>query len=185
MPDAVGPLVTVTKTYLAMTREQFTPTFSDDPDLLDMQSREPLPDFYRFLYATVGRDYEWIDRLGWSDEQLCAHLANPAITLLVLYVRGTPAGYAELNADADEHSTDLTYFGLFPAFHGRGLGKHFLSVALRRAFDDGATRVTVNTNTLDGPHALANYRARGFVPYKTEQYQHRLSRTADGMPDAE
>jgi ribosomal protein S18 acetylase RimI-like enzyme len=183
MSDAPGSLVTVTKTYLEMTREQFTPTLLDDPDLLVLQSREPLPDFYRFLYTTVGRDYEWIDRLGWSDEQLREHLANPAITLLVLYVRGTPAGYAELNTDANEPGTDLTYFGLFPAFHGRGLGKHFLSAAVQRAFEDGAARVWLNTNTLDGQHALANYRARGFVPYKTEQYQHRLSGAADGVPD--
>lgn len=175
MTDAAGSLVTVTKTFLEMAREQFTPTLLDDPDLVVMQAREPLPEFYRFLYGTVGRDYEWVDRLGWSDEQLRDHMTNPAITILVLYVRGTPAGYAELNTAAREPGTDLAYFGLFPAFHGRGLGKHFLSVAVQRAFDDGATRVWLNTNTLDGQHALANYRARGFVPYKTEEYQHSMS----------
>lgn len=175
MSAADGPLVTVTKTYLAMTREQFRPTLLDDPDVTAVQSRETFPDFYRFLYGTVGRDYEWIDRLYWTDEQLRKHLANPAITVLVFSVRGTPAGFAELNAEADERGTDLTYFGLFPAFHGRGLGKHFLSVAVQRAFDDGAARVLVNTNTLDGQYALANYQARGFVPYKTEDYQHRMS----------
>jgi ribosomal protein S18 acetylase RimI-like enzyme len=175
MPDAAGATVTVTKTFLAMGREQFRPSLLDDPDLLVMQAREPLPDFYRFLYQTVGRGYEWVDRLDWTDEQLREYLANPAIAVLVLYVRGTPAGYAELNAEAEEPGTDLAYFGLFPAFHGRGLGKHLLSVAVQRAFDDGAERVWVNTNTLDGEHALANYRARGFVPYRTEEFQHRMS----------
>lgn len=175
MSDAEGQLVTATKTFLAMTREQFRPSFLDDADLLVMQAREPLPDFYRFLYDTVGRDYEWSDRLGWTDEELYAYLVRPAITLLVLYVRGTPAGYAEFDA-ASESITELVYFGLFPAFHGRGLGKHFLSVAVQRAFDDGAARVTLDTNTLDGPHALANYQARGFVPYKTEQFQQRMRR---------
>lgn len=182
MPAADGSLVAVTKTYLEMTRASFAPAFLDDPDLLVMPSREPLPEFYRFLYGTVGRDYEWVDRLGWTDERLRAYLGNPAITVLVLYVRGTPAGYAELDAAPDEPGetgTSLAYFGLFPFFHGRGLGRHLLSVAMRRAFDDGAERVWVNTNTLDGPHALANYRARGFTPYKSVTYEHRM-----GQPDA-
>lgn len=181
MPAADGALVTVTKTYLELTRATFAPTFLDDPDLLVLPAREPLPEFYRFLYGMVGRDYEWVDRLGWSDERLRALFADPAIAILVLYVRGTPAGYAELNAARDasgETGTNLNYFGLFPAFHGRGLGKHLLSVAMQRAFDDGTERVWVNTNSLDGPHALANYRARGFVPYKTETYEHRM-----GQPD--
>jgi len=38
---------------------------------------------------------------------------------------------------------------------------------VQRAFDDGAQRVWLHTCTLDGPHAIANYLARGFTPYKT------------------
>ena len=181
MSAADGSLVAVTKTYLEMSRAGFAPTFLEDLDILVMPAREPLPEFYRFLYGTVGRDYEWVDRLGWTDEQLRAYLANPAITVLVLYVGGTPAGYAELDAAPDvpgESGTNIAYFGLFPPFHGRGLGKHLLSVAVQRAFEAGAERVWLNTNTLDGTHALANYKARGFVPYKTETYEHQM-----GQPD--
>lgn len=182
MSAAEGSIVTVTKTFLEMTPEQFKPTLLDDPDVTVVQSREPLPDFYRFLYQTVGRGYDWTDRLGWTDEELLAYLGRPTITLLVLYVRGTPAGYVELDSASSqdgEPGTNIVYFGLFPAFHGRGLGKSFLSFGVQRAFDDGAARVWLNTNTLDGQHALANYRARGFAPYKTETYQHRI-----GSPDA-
>ena len=39
----------------------------------------------------------------------------------------------------------------------------------RHAEIDKVTRVWLHTNTLDGPHALANYQARGLRPYKTEQ----------------
>lgn len=172
-PD--GAVVPVTITYLELASpERFRPAFLDDPDLAVIAAREPFPDFYRFLYGTVGRDYEWVDRLDWTDAQLRDQLASPAITLLVLYLRGTPAGFAELDAAPAEPGTELAYFGLFPQFHGRGLGKHLLSVAVRRALDDGAARVWLNTNTLDGPHALANYQARGFAPYKTATYQHHL-----------
>ena len=31
------------------------------------------------------------------------------------------------------------------------------------------TRVTVDTCSLDGPYALANYTARGMVPYRVER----------------
>jgi ribosomal protein S18 acetylase RimI-like enzyme len=159
--------VTTTYLYLA-SRAAFRPAWSADPDLLVLEAREPLVAYYRFLYDAVGRDYAWIDRLAWSDERLLAHLRRPEVTLLVLHARGSPAGYIELDRAAAEPGTEIAYFGLLPAFHGRGLGKHLLSVGVTRAFDDGATRVWLHTCTLDGPHALANYLARGFVPYRTE-----------------
>lgn len=172
---APGATVMVTTTYLHLpSRGAFRPAVRDDPALLVLQAREALPEFYHFLYGTVGRDYGWTDRLAWSDAALREHLGRPTTTLLVLYARGTPAGYVELDAAPHdgEEGTEVAYFGLFPAFHGRGLGKHLLSVGVGRAFDDGAGRVWVHTCTLDGPHALANYRARGFTPYKTTTHQH-------------
>lgn len=170
------PTVTVTTTYLAMpSRAAFRPAFSADPDLVVMQAREPLPAFYRFLYGTVGGPYNWTDRLRWTDERLATYLAQPTLTLLVLYVRGTPAGYVELNQASDEPGTEVAYFGLFEAFQGRGLGKHLLSIGVQRAYDDGAERVWVHTCTLDGPHALANYQARGFVPYETTQHEQEVA----------
>jgi ribosomal protein S18 acetylase RimI-like enzyme len=170
-------LVTVTTTYLHLPeRAAFRPAFSADPDLLVLEAREASPAFYRVLYGTVGRDFHWTDRLGWSDEQIASYLARPEVTLLPLYVRGTPAGYIELDraSDPEEEGTEVVYFGLFPAFHGRGLGKHLLSAGVQRAFDDGAARVWLHTCSLDGPHALANYQARGFVPYNTETHQERI-----------
>lgn len=168
--------VTVTTTYLEIpSRAHFRPSFSDSPDLLILQARAPLPSFYRFLYDAVGRDYHWTDRHAWSDDALLAYLAQPSITLMVLYVQGTPAGYVELNCASDEPGTEVAYFGLIPAFHGRGLGKHLLSVGVRRAFDDGAERVWVHTCTLDGKYALANYKARGFQPYRVVTHEQQLA----------
>jgi len=164
-----GATVEVTTTYLHIPgRSAFRPAPPpDDPNLLLLRAREPLPAFYRFLYGAIGRDYYWLDRLAWSDERLHAHLARPEVTLLVLYVRGTPAGYIELDAAAAEPGTEVAYFGLISGFQGRGLGKLLLSAGVQRALDDGAGRVWVHTCSLDGPHALATYQGRGFVPYKT------------------
>jgi ribosomal protein S18 acetylase RimI-like enzyme len=166
---AAGRVVSVTTTYLHLPDAgAFRPAWSAEPDLLVMPAREPLPAFYRFLFDAVGRAYHWTGRLAWTDARLRDHLARPAVTLLVLYYRGTPAGYIELDAEADEPDVEVAYFGLIPAFHGRGFGKHLLSHGVRHALAAGAGRVWLHTCTLDGPYALANYRARGFVPYRTE-----------------
>lgn len=160
-------IVPVTTTYLHIpARAQFRPALIADPDLLILEAREPFVAFYRFLYDAVGREYAWIDRLLWSDAQFREYLARPTTTVLVLYFRGIPVGYIELDA-AEGPTTEIAYFGLMPTVHGRGFGKHLLSVGVRRAFDDGAERVWLHTCTLDGPHAIANYMARGFIPYKT------------------
>ena len=161
-------VVTVTTTYLELpSRAAFRPATIADPDALVLEARAPLVAFARFLYDAVGRDYHWTDRHAWSDGEWHAYLARPTTRLLVLYRQGTPAGYIELDAAATEPGTEIAYFGIIPAFQGLGLGKHLLSVGVARAFDDGAARVWLHTCTLDGPHALANYRARGFVPYRT------------------
>lgn len=171
----VTTVVTVTTTYLHIPqRAYFRPAFTEQADTLILEAHNPLPSFYRFLYAAVGREYHWIDRNAWTDAQLEQHLSRPTTTLHVLYVGGTPAGYIELNAAADEPGTEVAYFGLIPAFHGRGLGKHLLSAGVQRAFDDGATRVWVHTCSLDGPHALANYQARGFVPYHITTHEQEI-----------
>ena len=80
---------------------------------------------------------------------------------------GETAGYMELTNDS-AGDFEVTYFGLRPAYFGRGLGKHLLSYGVQRAWDSGAKRVWLHTCNLDGPAALANYLARGFVVTRVE-----------------
>ena len=175
-PAPASTVVTVTTTYLHIpSRAYFRPVFAEAPDTQIIQAHNASAAFYRFLYGSVGRDYHWIDRFAWSDEQIEAHLARPTTTLLVLYVRGVPAGYVELDAASSEPGTEVAYFGLIGAFHGRGLGKHLLSAGVQRAFDDRAERVWVHTCTLDGQYALANYQARGFMPYNSVKHEQTLT----------
>jgi GNAT superfamily N-acetyltransferase len=163
---------TITTTYLEIaSRERFKPYLEIPADVQILESREPLPDFYRFLYRSVGHEYYWFTRLKWTDQMLREYLCRPVVSLLVLYLRGTPIGYVELNAESEEFGTEVAYFGLISAYHGRGYGKYLLSVGVQHAYEQGAQRVWVHTSTLDGPYALANYKARGFAPYKTETHQ--------------
>jgi GNAT superfamily N-acetyltransferase len=114
----------------------------------------------RRFYEQIGAHYAWIDHAGETDGWWQAH-AEQVETWHI-----PDAGYYELRAQGDD--VEIAYFGLLPAFHGRGLGGALLEHALRRGFELGG-RVWVHTCTLDGPHALANYQARGLVTYRVER----------------
>ena len=147
-------------TYLEMRHDEFRPAYVDVAEARVERMRTPDVAFYRFLYREVGEAWRWRDRLLLSDTELAEILNSPQTEVWTLYVSGVPAGYVELHRDDTE--TEIAYFGLRAAFMGRGLGKHLLSSGVQRAWDAGAARVWVHTCNLDGPHALANYRARGF-----------------------
>lgn len=162
--------VEVTRTFLEMTRpEDLVPACSDDADLVVQHAERCPASFYRYLYVEVGRAYHWLDRLAWTDDQIRAHLQCPQVELWVLYASGAPAGYFELLRHPDR-STEVAYFGLLPEFHGRGLGKHLLTVAVQRAWEGGTARVWLHTCTLDGSAALPNYLKRGFRRVRQETY---------------
>jgi GNAT superfamily N-acetyltransferase len=162
----------VTRTYLQLgTPGQFRTAFGDFPDVAVAHVPDPSPALYRLCYRTVGAQYHWRDRWDWSDAEIRAHLANPDNTLYVATRAGTLAGYYELRWVADDDSVEIAYFGLAPGELGRGLGKHLLSCAVRDAWALRPKRVWLHTCTLDHPNAMPNYVARGFVPYKTEEYE--------------
>jgi GNAT superfamily N-acetyltransferase len=118
----------------------------------------------RWCYETVGADWSWTDHLGRDDAWWQGHAE--AVETWLLEVEAQRAGYVELRPEGG--AAKLEHFGLLPAFHGLGLGGHLLEFALRRGFALGG-RVWLHTCTLDGPHALANYRARGLVPFRVER----------------
>lgn len=162
--------IAVTRTYLEMTSPgQLKPARSPDPGLALDQVRHCPPALYRFLYGTVGERYHWMDRRGWTDDEIQAHVSRPDITIWILQHAATPAGYFELARQADG-SMEIAYFGLIHDYLGRGLGKHLLTLAVEQAWAMGASRVWLHTCTLDHVAALPNYLGRGFVPFKTEAY---------------
>ena len=122
--------------------------------------------FNRFLYQLVGEDWQWRDKLSWSDAQWRAFVERENLRTWVAYTEGTPAGYYELDQAADG-STEIAYFGLAPGFIGKGCGAFLLSHAIKSAWAwPGTKRVWVHTCTLDHPGALNNYRARGMEIYR-------------------
>ena len=137
------------------------------PETLLLRAEAPLPMLNRFLYTAVGGHWHWRDRLAWSYARWMQWLDRPELQTWVLYARGTPAGYIELERQAGD-DVEIAYFGLMREFIGQGLGGHLLTLGIDRAWAMDAARVWVHTCTLDGPTALANYEARGMVRYHQE-----------------
>jgi GNAT superfamily N-acetyltransferase len=170
MPSEQPSPTVVVRTYLELpARDAFRPTAPLGGNAR-IARRDPCSRAdYRRLYAAVGGPWHWRDRLAWDDATLDAHLASPDIAIWELLVGDESAGYFELRrSGADE--VEIAYFGLMPAFIGRGLGGALLSAAVEEAWRFGGRRVWLHTCTLDSPHALPNYKARGFRPYRTEEF---------------
>jgi len=168
-------VIEVTRTYLEMRDpSELNGAKLDDPRIEIAEQRECSVELFRFLYAEVGKNYHWIDRLPWIDQQIVAHLNNPENSIWLMTWEGETAGYFELRK-CEDGSVELAYFGLMLQFIGRGLGKHLLTCATEQAWAEGANRVWLHTCTLDDPAALPNYLKRGFKPFKTEKYQAKKS----------
>lgn len=156
----------VTTWYLEMLDPAtLRPAACSDESVSVVRAEVPSPELNRFLYTAVGGDWYWIDRLDWDYARWQAWVNRTELETWVLYVRGTPAGYVELEVQP-ESNVEIAYFGLLPRFVGRGLGAYLLSFGIQRAWElPGTRRVWVHTCSLDGPHALANYQARGMRVY--------------------
>lgn len=162
--------IEVTRTYLEMRdRAELQPARCDDPRVHITQIFDCSTTQFRFLYEEVGKNYHWVDRLPWTDEQIREYLAQPEITLWLMTVDEATAGYFELSKGKDG-STEVAYFGLLQEFIGRGLGKYLLTRAVEQAWTDGANRVWLHTCTLDDKAAMPNYLKRGFRAFRTEVY---------------
>ncbi|MFH8683279.1 GNAT family N-acetyltransferase [Streptomyces lydicus] len=169
--------ISVTTWYLEQTSRTDVPPTQEPPaeqGVRIVRSEVPSPEFSRFLYTAVGGDVTWTDRLTWPYAQWAEHLGRPGVETWVAYERGTPAGFIELAAGPDG-SVEIVYFGLVPAFRGRRIGGHLLAYGTERAWDlaerwpghPTTKRVWVHTCSKDGPHAMDNYRRRGFRVYDT------------------
>ena len=124
----------------------------------------PTTGFYRFLYTTVGEPWGWTERIGFTDDELTAIIADPLVDVFVLYMGGVPAGMAELDRRI-EGEVRLMHFGLVPEFRERGLGKRLLAASVDAAWDHEPDRVWVTYSSSEHPRGLLVYQWAGFEPY--------------------
>lgn len=143
-----------------------------EPTKVSVQRKQaPTAEQYLHWYRGVGDDWNWGDRLRMDAGELTRYLAHPDVEVWVLQVGDSEAGYCEL--DRRTSDVEIVYFGLFPDFIGRGLGKWFLDWSIRRAWTERESspaspvnRVWLHTCEGDHPAALPNYQRAGFEIYQ-------------------
>ena len=147
------------------------------------QATAASPEFARFLYTAVGYRWNWSRRLGWTWAEWENYLRRDGRETWVAYAGGTPAGYFEV-ATGPADGVEIAQFGLLPSFIGIGLGGYLLCDAVQRARELGAGRVWLHTCTADHPHAVPNYRARGFRLFKEEEEYEEVRSDVELWPGA-
>jgi len=173
-----GETIAYTVTFLEMTHRPTAPLppVPVGPSLALVAASSPPAEYFLFLYRAVGAEYEWTDWLDRPREDLDAMLAAPEVSLFTLIVDGVPGGFFLLDA-REAGVCDLAYFGLAAWATGRRLGAWLLGTAIDAGWDlPGVEKMTVNTNTLDHPRALALYQRMGFAPVRREERARVLTR---------
>ena len=122
----------------------------------------------KFFYKNIGKNYEWVDRLVWTDLNWIDYVSNKQLTTYILKDVKEIAGYFELIFNHDSRETEIAYFGILEEYFGRKLGGYLLSEAIKYSFSIGSLRVWVHTCSLDHKNALNNYLSRGMKVFKTE-----------------
>jgi GNAT superfamily N-acetyltransferase len=121
----------------------------------------------RSTHRRIATLHHW-SSLAWSEQHWRNLLTYSGARTWIADLDTKVIGLVQLQP-RPPHEVEITKFGLVPEFIGRGLGGHLLTLATRLAWDLGETsRVWLHTSSLDHPHALSNYRSRGFRPFRVE-----------------
>lgn len=113
------------------------------------------------------------DRFGeaWTRSQLGGILPMAGVSLMLAreFERGEVAGFSLYRTVADE--AELLLIAVKPSQHRRGVGRMLLEDFLRRARNDGVSRVHLEVR--DGNSAVGLYRDAGFSPVgRRRNYYH-------------
>lgn len=122
--------------------------------------------FYKFLYKEIGEQYGWASRLVISNEELFNIINSENVFIYVLYAKGVPVGFAELNKTAEE-GIELKYFGIVQAAEGKGISNYFLQSVIEIVWSMNINRIHLQTCELDSPKAMPFYSKIGFKEYKS------------------
>ena len=122
----------------------------------------------KFFYKQIGKNYQWVDRLIWTDKNWIEYVSSPNLFTFVLKNNDDIAGFFELMYHKDKLETEIAYFGLLKEYIGKKLGGYMLSEAIKKSFSYNVKRVWAHTCSLDHKNALKNYLSRGMKIYNTE-----------------
>ena len=122
----------------------------------------------KFFYKQIGKNYQWFDRLIWTDKNWIEYVSNSNLFTFVLKDNEEIAGFFELIRHRNRSETEIAYFGLLKEYFGKKLGGYMLSEAIKKSFSFNVKRVWAHTCSLDHKNALKNYLSRGMKIYNIE-----------------
>ena len=122
----------------------------------------------KFFYKKIGKNFQWIDRLIWTDLNWIDYISNDQLSTYILKDKNEIVGYFEMLFNKESKEVEIAYFGIFEENYGKKLGGYLLSEAIKKSFYLGSKRVWVHTCSLDHKNALLNYQSRGMKIFKSE-----------------
>ena len=122
----------------------------------------------KFFYKKIGKNYQWLDRLIWTDLNWINYVSNENLFTYILKDQDEIAGYFELLLNQNNKEAEIVYFGILEEYFGKQLGGYLLSEAIKQSFRMRALRIWVHTCSLDHKNALENYLSRGMKIFKSE-----------------
>jgi GNAT superfamily N-acetyltransferase len=155
------PIIKTKTTYLEM---RSPPAWRIEPPSAGVEvlaASAPSTDDYLAWYRAVGETWQWTDRLQMATDELQALLDEPGVSVLLLRVDRQTAGFVEIDG-RDGNDVEIKYFGLYPEFIGRGLGKYFLNAIIHEVWRSPRQRLWLHTCDCDSEAALPNYLKAGF-----------------------
>ena len=87
---------TVTVFYLELNNISIQPPPVDVAGFDFRRALIPCPELNRFFYITIGKNWNWIDRVLWTNENWFDYLNRPELETWIAYLDGTPVGYMDL-----------------------------------------------------------------------------------------
>ncbi len=146
-------------------------------ELTDLSRRaEPTPEGYslrqfgqadatlhRKLYREIGEPWLWSGLLMKGKAEMEAYLADPKVLSFGAYDGGKAIGMLDL--EVTREGIEIVYFGLAPAYTGKGAGAWLMAETIRITREAGQPRLWLHTCNFDHPRAISFYQKQGFSIY--------------------
>lgn len=157
------------KTYLRLEQTNHIVKQSHLPQGFNAKKIEkPNYEEYRRLHDRVGEPYGWHKRARIANKPLIHNLiSNPDNEIFVFFKNEIEVGYAYIEYTHEE-GLEISDFGFFPEFTGKGLGHMFFPWLLNKIFEHGFHFCWLSTRSTNHPKVSKFYESHGFEIYKTE-----------------
>lgn len=131
----------------------------------------PQPEWTQYLqlFRRVGAPWLWQSRLVQDEARVIGDIEDDRVEIYLVMDGDDKVGFVELDF-RQSGACEIVYFGLIPAYGGKGHGRWLMAQILKRAWQGKADspaikRVWLHTCSLDDPRALPFYLKNGFVPF--------------------